>query len=402
MRKISFLEWSVLIALFTISTYIYIGFWYPDPFFSDRMNPLKKYVLIGFLRLFFPVIIFGLPILFFKVKIGAIKLENVLLSLATLLIFLLLGYPVINYFYHVSFSHRKDHYHPHLQLMPTYLEIGAIQGEEVLDVVCLGGSTTEFKDSTNRGWPEKVQKELQKAHRNSTIRFHNQGKGWYTTLNSLINYQTNIRNYKPEVLVIMHGINDLLASADFSYFSHQPFRPDYGHFYGPLNRFLSHEDLIPDLTKTVSQLWYHQPRKSLSDTTFRGLGAFEQNLNTVIDLAKLDGTQVILLTQPTLYKENPSQEEQEAMFMLNYEYVGEGKRWSLETVVRGMNAYNNMVRQIATQRNVYLIDLAQSVPKTLEYFYDDCHYTQEGFKQVEKTIVEYFTRLGILKQFTQN
>lgn len=403
MRKISFWEWGILATLLCVLFYFYLGFWYPDPFLYERMNPLKKIILIGALRFILPALIVGLPLLYVKARVGQIKPENVFLTVGSLILAFLLGYPFVNYFYHNSFNQRKEIYHPHLQIMPTNLEVGAIsQMNETIDVVCLGGSTTEFKDSEGLGWPERVQRDLQGEHANSTIQFHNQGKRWYTSLHSLINYQTNLRKFHPEIIVVMHSINDLLASADFSYFSHQSFRDDYGHFYGPLNRFLSHDDFIPDILNTVGQLWNHQPRQVLNDSTFKGLKAFEQNLNTIIDLAKLDGTKVILLTQPTLYKANANGEERAAMFMLNFEYVGEGKKWSLETVVRGISTYNNKVRQIAKERNVYLIDLEASIPKTLEYFYDDCHYTEKGFNLVSETVSAGFNNSGIINQFPSN
>src|SRR5690606_23388948 len=99
---------------------------------------------------------------------------------------------------------------------------------------------------------------------------------------SLINYQLNLREVKPDVVVIMHAINDLLVNADFSYFSRGEFQPDYRHFYGPLSRLLEPDrGLFLSLLRRVRLGWYHKPRRIRSDNSFPGISSFQNNLSSL-------------------------------------------------------------------------------------------------------------------------
>ena len=50
--------------------------------------------------------------------------------------------------------------------------------------------------------------------------------------------------------------------------------------------------------------------------------------------------------------------------------------------------YNRKVRKIAAQRNLLLIDLEKQVPKTLDYFWDDVHYSQKTYDLIANYIVD--------------
>lgn len=296
-------------------------------------------------------------------------------------------------FYHQSFEGKKKNFHPHLVLQPNKLDTTSLQIKGQINIVALGGSTTEFSNSKGVGWPSMVNEAF-----SDSVVFHNQGKGWYTTLHSLINYQTNIRQYKPDAILIMHGINDLLSSSDFSYFSRGTFQEDYGHFYGPAIRIMDHKDITVDNFKTLSRLWFHKKRKEVNNSNFKGLKTFERNLNTLIDIATIDSSKVVLLTQPTIYKKNMSPEEKDALFMLKYEALNDTMRWGLETAIQGMEVYNETVRKIAKDRNILLIDLEKKIPKTLDYFYDDCHYNDIAYPVIAKEISSELLKLSLFKK----
>jgi hypothetical protein len=80
-------------------------------------------------------------------------------------------------------------------------------------------------------------------------------------------------------------------------------------------------------------------------------------------------------------------EEMAALYMLNSEAIGSDKKWSYGSVLRGMVQYNRKAREIAAQRNLLLIDLEKQVPKTLDYFWDDVHYSQKTYDLIANYIV---------------
>jgi hypothetical protein len=56
-----------------------------------------------------------------------------------------------------------------------------------------------------------------------------------------------------------------------------------------------------------------------------------------------------------------------------------------------MTAYNDIVRRIASDLDVPIVDLEPSVPRDLRHFIDDVHYTPEGARRVADlalTVVE--------------
>ncbi len=66
---------------------------------------------------------------------------------------------------------------------------------------------------------------------------------------------------------------------------------------------------------------------------FPGLSVFEKKLSSIIDIARLDGAQVVLMTEPFLEKERMTESERNALKMLNFEAISRDKRWSLETAL---------------------------------------------------------------------
>jgi lysophospholipase L1-like esterase len=286
-------------------------------------------------------------------------------------------------------------FHPYLQLKPQDIALTADEIIHTYKVFCLGGSTTEFKNRQGQDWPALVEKNVQQKLKRDDIRFFNQGKQWYTTLHSLINYETNLRPLKPQVIIVMHTINDLLHNADFSYFSQHEFRADYGHFAGPVSRLIDTKSFITKLASKWNQLWYFKPRKLVTQDTFKGEAAFAANLNTIIDLAQLDHVKVVLMSQPSLYKENPDPKILPLLYMLNNEAIGRDKQWTYQTALNGFMRYKEIIAGVARARNVAYIDLDSLIPKTPEYFYDDVHYTDKAYPLLAQAITEHLLALKV-------
>jgi hypothetical protein len=177
----------------------------------------------------------------------------------------------------------------------------------------------------------------------------------------------------------MQSVNDLLMNADFSYMSHGPFRDDYGHFYGPVNRIIDRRSLWHYLRDVVRGIWYATPRRTVTTDRFPGLSVYERNINTIIELAERDSTMVILMTEPCLMKREMSEKELAAVGMIKVEAINDTIVWDKETVVNGMEQYNNALRAIARVHNLPLIDLEREIPKSLTYFRDEVHYQDTSY-----------------------
>ena len=391
--------WVIVLIAGIGLVYVWFGFLSPDPFYLSKARLTGKLFFLWIPRILIPIIYFVLIAL---ITIKNKKLvQNIAIFFSTILILVIILYPLLDIRYYLNAKSGNEEisqeYHPYLQLNPPNNDtLNYHFGKNAIKIFCLGGSTTEFKDSKRVGWPERLEKELRKTYNSDSIFVFNFGKQWYTSLHSLINFETNLRQYRPDVIILTHNINDLLQNADFSYFSKGPFRKDYGHFYGPSAMIFEKTGLFGSLLNKFSPMWYHTPRITFEQDTFPGLESFTRNINTLIDLASIDSIKVILLTQPNILSENMDEQIKQICYMVNNEAVGENKRWGYQTAYNGMRQYNERMKAISENRKVYFIDLEKHIPKSITYFSDEVHYKDTTFNIISNTLAEEIVRLKII------
>ncbi len=378
-----FTRWNILFfVLFTLASgYVYLGFFFNDPVMS-KLHWGPQAVILG-VKIFYPVFIGGIIFFYYSIRAKRIKPGAVVLLCIAILVLVSLLYPAGDYFYQKALSKNISEFHSYLQLKPV--NVPQINYSSY-NIFCLGGSTTEFKDKTGRDWTKMVEEKLAEVSTAKPVKLYNFGRQWYTTQHSLTNYIQNLREHKPDLIIVMHNINDLLNNADFSRFSGGVFRQDYGHFLGPFTNLVNRSSLIQMVIQTIGHNWYFKQPEEVNAVEFTGLKSFENNLNTLIELCLLDKTKIILMTEPNMYKESMIEEELAALHMLNTEAVGNGKRWSFRTAMDGLTAYNQKIKQIAHDKKTMFIDLDKAIPKTLDYFYDDVHYKDQTYDLISDFI----------------
>ena len=388
-RRVIFLTIYIL-----ISAFIYRGFFYPDEIFI-KANPLFK-TLSTVILITFPLIVLFSIFIFIRLFQGRIKISSIVLSLLTFLFMILLVYPVGEYLYKKRYRMNLERYHTFLQLKPPIPESIS---KDKLNVFCLGGSTTEFRDKNGRDWPSITESLINSKFNSDKFKFYNLGKQWYTTQHTLINYIQNLRDLKPDYLIVMHNINDLLVNADFSRFSNGNFRYDYGHFLGPEALMIKYGSLAEFIFNNIRLLWYREKPIDINTDQFPGLISFKRNLITLIELAKSDSVRIMLMTQPNIYKDKMTDEELNSLTMLNKEAIGDGIRWTYKTAFEGIKKYNDAIRKLASEMNVSLIDLERAVPKNLEYFYDDVHYKDKTYDLIGEYLAETLYEKFIINEY---
>lgn len=369
------------LALFAASALAFwIGFFFPDDYILATVPKARPFLWAA--RVGVPALVIAAVWMAVRRPVWS---ALVLLALGTVSGASVL-YVAADQVYSSNFRRTLASVHTSLQIDPPVPTPSPTPGRR-LRIFCLGGSTTEFKDKTGVGWPERVEARLNARHE-SRAEVHNLGRHWYTTLHTLVNYEVNLRPHRPDVVLVMHAINDLLHNADFSYFSRGPFREDYGHFHGPLARATRRDSLLVSNFRVLRALWYAPTRAPVDSDVWPGLVPFERNLRTLIELARADGSRVVLLTQPTLLQPSMTAAEERVLQMVHYEAIGPKHRWTVATAARGMTRYNDAVRTLARTEGLPLIDLEAAVPKTLEYFTDEVHYTRRGYERVAEVVAE--------------
>jgi lysophospholipase L1-like esterase len=380
------LDAVVIVISLAIAAWVYMGFFHPDPYFTEDIYFPRIKTILHVIQAIFPVLALLMVWLYIAVRRGKIAGSHIALAGGTIIFGALVLYPFANSFFQSRYFSKVELFHPYLQLTPHDLELkpGDRSGKYV--IVCLGGSTTEFKGHNGEGWTDLLERDLKDAVPGKTVEVYNEGRQWYTMQHSLINYEINVRPKKPDMIIVMQSINDLSHNADFAYFSHGPFRDDYGHFYGPINRVLERPGLLGYCLHSLKSYWYHKPREVVDTDTFPGLVSYENKLKSIIDLAQHDSTKVVVMSEAFLFKEPITDEERAALYMISHETIGPTKQWSLGTAIRGMNAYNNVCRRVAEERHLPFVDLETQIPKTLDYFYDEVHFNDTAHVIVANAI----------------
>lgn len=174
--------------------------------------------------------------------------------------------------------------------------------EDAPRVACLGGSTTW-------GWyPHYLEGFLQHGL-GRPVEVMNWGVPGWTSLETMVNYFANVQDYEPDVVVLLHAINDTVPRFARGY------RTDLAHWrtswteprLGPITRgLLRVSDLFAHLylgrldvqaldTFTVRQGLGPSVPDALTDGSQRG---FERNIRTVAEHVRLRRGAVVLVTQP--------------------------------------------------------------------------------------------------------
>ncbi len=393
--KLKFSDVIILLFITVFLTIIYVGFYFPD--YQIISGSIKLKILLYSIRILFPFIILLFVFIFIQFKKRKIDKSNFYLSIASIVISSLLVFGIDFIFFSLN-NKSSGKFHPFLQLMPNPIDTENLKDHNTFRIVCLGGSTTEFRDKINKDWPEYLEENLSSRYGLKNVKVFNCGKQWYSSLHILINYQANIRPYKPDVIIVMEAINDVLHNADRSPFSAGEFRSDYGHFYGPTTHMVKDTGLLENYfkQKKILKLWYQKPAEIMEIYSFPGLNSYRHNIQTIIDLAHLDGTKVVLMTQPTLLKEQLSEKEERILTMVNVETAGENTRWSYASAWRAMEQYNNAIRSIAQKNDTFFIDLESAIPKSDRFFWDDVHYQDAAYPLIAGTIAEALVKKNVI------
>lgn len=371
-----------------IMIYLYAGLYDSDPYFYGPGAEWGLRSVLWGARILMPIAVTLIYLIVTRTS-SRPTLGSTLIILCGIIMGLLLAYvPVSHIYYSKGRFNMQAQYHPALQLVPPAYQPRAVPaGRTPLRIFCLGGSTTEWTDSHGKDWARRVEEILRARERSSVeVEVHNFGREWYTSQHTLINYTVNLKRYKPDVILVMHSINDLLVNADFSYFSGGPFQEDYRHFYGPLTRIFTRKDLFGMIQDKLNSAWYYPHRREITTSDFPGLISFRRNLEALGDVASADDVQTVFMSEPTLLKTSMREDERAALTMVHREAVGPEYQWSVETARVGMELYNDEIRTVAEERGYSFIDLEKVIPKSLQYFRDDVHYTDAAFPLIAEHV----------------
>lgn len=257
-----------------------------------------------------------------------------------------------------------------------------------LRLIALGGSTTEdVWNDAGIHWPLIAERTLHAAGR-PDVRIYNGAMSAYTTAHSLVRLSLDVLEYQPDVVLVMHNINDLLVAYSAGA---QGRRVDGNYLvkYGSksLTSVLDESDVVLSrlwvfLRERLRRLWPEPPSPPLESYDLESARKiFERNLRSIVAVARSHGSAVVFVTMPL------------ARSPLRFHETTTLARGGIvdrmpahERFLSDFDAYNESVRRVAAELGVPVIDAARLVPSDDRLFADLVHTTSAGVQVMGETV----------------
>lgn len=273
-----------------------------------------------------------------------------------------------------------------------------------LKIFFLGASTTAciYVDEESR-FPSLVGRLLEQQT-GKKITSINAGVGGNNSLHSLDILLNKLIPLKPDAVVMMHNINDLVGLIyDKTYWSRNPSRQpiiDY-KLYKDLTGIkavstLARDTYIPNLHvafRTLSKKIFGKKAKNPDDEfahirgkkiVFDGaqiLDEFKMNLQTFINICRARRITPVLMTQFNRYQADPDPKIKEAM--RGFEKDSKITPQQFKEIY---DKFNQAIVEVGRHNGVLVIDLARLVPQEATYMYDVVHLNTAGSKLAAQII----------------
>lgn len=296
--------------------------------------------------------------------------------------------------------------HPDTILDSYYPRLERVKRERIdtedgfFDVLLLGASVL----SPRWGQIEEMLLERLRGRTGREPRIHNLAKGGLTSLDSYYQYR-HLVDQRFDLVLFYHGINEVRANniPDTAY------RADYSHYswYRALNLIEAHSELERFALPYVAAKWRdtvadrldpplllpekRPPRKWLEyGAVIRTAASLEANLRNVVEIARRKHESILLSTFAYHVPEDYSLERFKARSLdyaahrLPVELWGEPRN-----VVAGLKAHNEVIRKVAADSGVMLVDMARVIPRDRIHFDDVCHLTRAGSDRFAEAVVPF-------------
>ncbi len=387
-----------------LALFIYAGFLLSE----SKVPQIFGYSTPHFILLIFLVPALCLPMLlvYLRRKYGTSVLTYSLIPSLLLLLVVYIGFST---YYYYTITHLFD---PFLQAPPPRIDPARLdRSGDSYRILAIGGSTTRNGHLREEDrYPALLETIIDGRHPGREVDVFNSGQDWWTTKHSLINYVTNVRDWRPDLVIVMHAVNDLYRSFTPKYYSVGEYDPSWSHFYGPAIGGADPPSYPGHLYRRYLRrlLWKWYPRQRFVEVDYPierylSLPQFEVNLKRLIHYLQRDGVDIILLTQPSILKDEMTKAEWNVLkigfgFCITSRNFWQSEYPSPRSLSAAMNAFNDVTRRVASTEGVPLVDLAEVVPRELVNFVDDVHYTTQGSRLVAEIIADAIDSLGLLDE----
>lgn len=265
--------------------------------------------------------------------------------------------------------------------------------DSYLSIITVGGSTTEcYYNSDSLTWSYLLDKKIKQSCSNTWL--NNAGLNGHSTFGHQVLLNQYLIKIKPKVLFFLIGINDVgreeLNGFDSEVISNKAFNTkewflknsELANIILNLKRSLrakrklglSHDFSLEPLNKmpklTLSE---KQIQETINQHKKKFVIAYRNRVKSIVEICLKNNIVPILITQPLLYGS-----VKDPLTGVDLAKVKTNENQNGELYWETLQLYNDEVRKIGKESGIFVIDLANEMPKNSLYFYDSMHFTSEG------------------------
>lgn len=257
-------------------------------------------------------------------------------------------------------------------------EIPQRKPEGRVRIAFLGASTNFCAEVSGdeQVWPHIVIEQLRRRFPGVEFDYVNAGVPGYSVESSLKNFDHFVKPLQPDLAVIYHATNDLSYEARKLALKRgviQDTRPEKPTW---LER---HSLLVELAVKNVRILSAQQGSESVQgrlsvDGESWGV-EFGQDLKRLIDAVRSSGATPAIATFSTRIRAEQSTEDKKRAAVSALVYM---PFMTLDGLVAGYSRYNQVIREVAKEKDAWLIGGENDIPGDAANFFDTVHFTDAG------------------------
>jgi len=262
---------------------------------------------------------------------------------------------------------------------------------EHLSIITVGGSTTEcLYLSDDKTWSYLLGKRLKETF--GPLWLNNAGLDGHSTFGHIILLQDYLVELKPKIVLFLIGLNDI-GSTKCPIFEKDDDPKDILARKSEVASFLLNSYRVikaksKQLGHTIMNLQEAETisfseeeiQKELTRYEKDYIKSYETRLLKIIEISRKNKIDPIFVTQPFLLGDVVDE--------YTGIYLGDIKHGEHSGIFswRILDLYNRATKRIAEENDVFVIDLANKLPKNSEYFYDYLHYSNKGAVKISEIL----------------
>jgi lysophospholipase L1-like esterase len=278
-----------------------------------------------------------------------------------------------------------------------------------LRVAAIGGSTVESSAlRAERRWPARLEEKLTRAFPQRSVTVLNLGITAQGTQTHLATMTQHVVHIGVDVVVFQLGANEVYrASPGYQrLLDSNSFRPtcqpeSARHWvtrlqlgrrvhlgYRSMLKAMGYEggwglaEAVPYFEETRNANSRLPPLPGEIEVAPAALDEYERDVTSLASVARAHGIAVLFVSQPMLWHPGMSPQERAVCWLLRTERNGRVYQVSPETAAATMSLFNRRLREVCIRQSLPFLDLADRLPTSLEFFYDDVHFNEKGADRV--------------------